>query len=146
MHSVDVALRRGEPGRRHVSMLDVAKEADRSVLLAFWMLKTCVETEPVRSRKLYFFLMDAHTGEVLLLPNDCPPRIATKLGVVTRATSSSRSSVVEPVLISMASLLDSARYACSGTGIDNEHQVFKMFPRKMVDLVADHKQWDTSEL
>lgn len=61
----------------HMQMNDVHK----SVLLSLWMLKVCIEKEPVRSQLLYFFLLDAHTGEALLLPNSCPSHVVKKVCV-----------------------------------------------------------------
>lgn len=46
-----------------------------------------------------------------------------------------------PVLSAMETLLGSTKYACAGTGIDVVYLVFKMYPRKMVDLVAEQKGW-----
>ena len=52
----------------------------------------------------------------------------------------------DEVLSSMRLLLDSTRYACQGTGIDDLSVSFKMFPKKVVDLVARYKDWAIEEV
>ena len=41
----------------------------------------------------------------------------------------------------MKSMLDSTRYACTSTAIDTPIFLIKMYPKKLVDLVAEHKGW-----
>jgi len=55
------------------------QDTERRVMMALWMLKKCKEQEPVRSQKLYFYLMDGSTQEALVLPDVLPARINMKV-------------------------------------------------------------------
>jgi len=46
-----------------------------------------------------------------------------------------------PAVDRMKALLDSTRFACTSTGLDIPGHIFKMYPKKLVDLVAEHKGW-----
>jgi len=56
--------------------------------------------------------------------------------------------IVSPVqvLTAMKELLDSTQYACRGTSIEDISLVFKMFPKKVVNLVAEQKGWKLDEV
>ena len=52
---------------------------DKRILAAFVILALCEEKEPERSRWLYFYLMDAHTGDVILLPDTLPVHVTARV-------------------------------------------------------------------